>query len=55
MFDLSLVDRVDVSSSEAFVGIHWLLAAKRDILAFCGFTSDSRPLGKRCGARRFVV
>ena len=55
MFDLSLVDGVDMSSTETFVGIHRPLAAKRDILAFCGFTSNWRPLGKRCGACRFFV
>jgi SulP family sulfate permease len=34
-----------MSSAEAFVRIHRLLAAKRVTLVFCGFTVDS-PIGK---------
>jgi sulfate permease, SulP family len=35
---------VDMSSAEAFVRIHRLLAAKYVTLVFCGFTNDS-PVG----------
>jgi len=45
VLDLSLVAGVDMSSAEAFVRIHRLLAAKRVTLVFCGFTADS-PIGK---------
>jgi len=45
VLDLSLVAGVDMSSAEAFVRIHRLLAAKRATLVFCGFIADS-PIGK---------
>ena len=44
VLDLSLVAGVDMSSAEAFVRIHRLLAAKYVTLVFCGFTIDS-PVG----------
>ena len=45
VLDLALVAGVDMSSAEAFVRIHRLLAAKYVTLVFCGFTIDS-PVGK---------
>ena len=45
MLDLALVAGVDMSSAEAFVRIHRLLAAKYVTLVFCGFKIDS-PVGK---------
>ncbi|KAF8966080.1 sulfate transporter family-domain-containing protein [Flammula alnicola] len=45
VLDLSLVAGVDMSSAEAFVRIHRLLASKRVTVVFCGFTVDS-PIGK---------
>lgn len=49
VLDLGLVAGVDMSSAEAFVRIHRLLAAKYVTLVFCGFKIDS-PVGKalRC-------
>lgn len=44
VLDLTLVAGVDMSSAEAFVRIHRLLAAKYVTLVFCGFTNDS-PVG----------
>ena len=41
VLDLTLVAGVDMSSAEAFVRIHRLLAAKYVTLVFCGFTNDS--------------
>ena len=46
MLDLSLVAGVDMSSAEAFVWIHRVLAAKRVTLVFCGSTEDS-PIVER--------
>jgi SulP family sulfate permease len=47
VLDLGLVAGVDMSSAEAFVRIHRLLAAKYVTLVFCGFTIDSPvPVGK---------
>ena len=45
VLDLALVAGVDMSSAEAFVRIHRLLAAKYVTLVFCGFKIDS-PVGK---------
>ena len=45
VLDLALIAGVDMSSTEAFVCIHRLLAAKYVTLVFCGFMIDS-PVGK---------
>ena len=45
VLDLAHVAGVDMSSAEAFVRIHRLLAAKYVTLVFCGFKIDS-PVGK---------
>lgn len=45
LLDLSLVAGVDMSAAEAFVRIQRLLAAKRVVLVFCGFSMES-TIGK---------
>ena len=44
-----------MSSAEAFVRIHRLLAAKEGCAGLLVVSRKTRPLGKRCGAYRFLV